>query len=634
MVQKALEERKSIVIRFAGDSGDGMQLTGSQFTTTSAIVGNDISNLPDFPAEIRAPAGTLPGVSGFQLHFSSESIYTPGDEPDVLVAMNPAALKKNLRDLPAGGILIVNTDAFNGTNLKKAGYDGKNPLEDAELRRKFQVYEIPLTTLNRKALEDIPGITTREIDRCKNFFALGLAYWMFNRPMEPTLEWIESKFGKRREIADSNTKALRAGFYYGETTESMPVRYEVRPATSPPGTYRNISGNEAAALGFIAAANRAGKPLFYATYPITPASDILHELSRHPSFDVKTFQAEDEIAAMGAAIGGAFGGAFALTGTSGPGICLKSEGMGLAIMLELPLVIANIQRAGPSTGMPTKIEQSDLLQVMFGRNGESPIPIVAPATPGDCFWMAIECMRIAVKHMTPVVFLSDGYLATGAEPWPVPSVEDVPKIEVFHRTDPVGFMPYMRDEKTLARPWILPGTPGLEHRIGGLEKQEGTGNVSYDADNHERMCQIRAEKVARIADDIPDLAVAGAPSGKVLVLGWGSTYGAIRAAVETLQREGYPVSQAHLKYLNPFPKNLGDVLSRFERVLVPELNLGQLRMLVRARFLVDAIGLSKMKGQPFTVRELRSKVLELLGVTAGRSTERGPRAHEGLESGG
>ncbi len=607
--RKDLVEIENVTIRFAGDSGDGMQLTGTQFTNTSAILGNDISTLPDFPAEIRAPAGSLPGVSGFQINFSSRDIRTPGDEPNVLVAMNPAALKVNLHDLEKGGILIVNSDAFAELNLKKAGYE-KNPLEDGSLSA-YRVISIPLTELNLNALKEL-SLGKKEADRCKNFFALGMMYWLYDRPLEPTLKWMQSKFQKNPVILEANVRALRAGFNYADTTELFTTHYRVRKASLAPGKYRNITGNEATALGFIAAAQVAKRPLFYASYPITPASDILHELSRHKNFGIKTFQAEDEIAAMTAAIGASFAGHLGLTGTSGPGVALKSEAIGLAVMTELPVVIANIQRGGPSTGLPTKTEQADLLQAMFGRNGECPVPIVAAATPSDCFAMAFEAFRIATMFMTPVFYLSDGYLGNGSEPWKLPKVDELPKIDIEYRTEAEGFHPYLRNEATLARPWAIPGTPGLEHRIGGLEKQHITGNVSYDPDNHEFMVRLRAEKVARIANFIPEVEVFGKPEGKLLVIGWGGTYGAITSAVEAMQGRGKSVSSIHLRHLNPFPRNLGEVLSRFEKVLVPELNLGQLCLLLRARYLVDAIGFNKVKGHPFKISELVRKMEELV----------------------
>jgi len=604
-----LEELDAVTIRFAGDSGDGMQLTGTQFTATSAIIGNDISTLPDFPAEIRAPAGSLPGVSGYQLNFSSHDIRTPGDEPNVLVAMNPAALKMNLKDLEPGGILVVNTDAFVESNLRKAGYE-TNPLEDGSLSG-YRVFKLPITSLTIGALEEAK-LPHKQMERCKNFYALGLMYWLFDRPLEPTLKWIDQKFSKMPEVALANKLAVKAGYNYAETTEIFTTHYRVAKSDIKPGKYRNITGNEATAIGFIAASQLAGRPLYYGSYPITPASDILHELSVHKNFGVKTFQAEDEIAAVGAAVGAAFAGNLGLTGTSGPGLALKSEFIGLAVMTELPIVIIDVQRGGPSTGLPTKTEQADLLQVMFGRNSECPVAVVAPATPSDCFSMAIEAFRIAIKYMTPVVYLSDGYLGNGSEPWEIPSIESLPRIEVKFRTEKAGFYPYLRDERTLARPWAIPGTPGLEHRIGGLEKQHITGNVNYDPDNHDFMVRLRAEKVARIAQDIPLIEVSGEPEGKVLVLGWGSTHGAITTATEQLRAKGASVSSAHLRYLNPFPRNLGEVLSRFETVIVPELNLGQLALLVRARFLVDAISFSKVKGLPFKVSEIVKKINEYL----------------------
>jgi 2-oxoglutarate ferredoxin oxidoreductase subunit alpha len=604
-----VEELERVTIRFAGDSGDGMQLAGLQFTNTSAVFGNDVSTLPDFPAEIRAPAGSLPGVSSFQVSFSSFDIYTPGDAPDVLIAMNPAALKTNLADLPKGGAVIVNEDEFTEANLKKANYES-NPLEDGSLAG-YRVVKVPITTLNARALKD-SGLTGQQVDRSKNFFALGVMFWLYERPLEPTLRWIEDKFSKNPVVSNANTTTLKAGYYFGETAELFPVHYRVPKAHLAPGHYRNITGNEATALGFLTASKLAGRPLLYASYPITPASDILGELARFKNFGVKTIQAEDEIAAVGAAIGASFGGHLALTGTSGPGLALKSEGIGLAVMTELPLVIANIQRSGPSTGMPTKTEQTDLLQAMFGRNGESPVAIVAPATPSDCFRMAIEAFRIATKYMTPVLFLGDGYLGSGSEPWLIPSLDDLPKITVTYANDPESFKPYARDPETLARPWAIPGTPGLEHRIGGLEKSDVQGNVSYDAENHWRMVQYRAEKIARIAHDIPDVEVLGDREGDLLVLGWGSTYGSIVTAVQRARKDGLSVSSAHLRHLNPFPENLADVLSRFRKVLIPELNLGQLRMLVRSKYLVDAEGLNRVTGRPFKTIEIETKIRELV----------------------
>jgi 2-oxoglutarate ferredoxin oxidoreductase subunit alpha len=609
--EKQFEEVETVTIRFAGDSGDGMQLTGTQFTNTSAVLGNDISTLPDFPAEIRAPAGSLPGVSGFQLNFSSEDIRTPGDQPNVLVAMNPAALKVNLSDLEDGGTIIVNTDEFNKENLKKAAYE-INPLEDDTLKG-YRVHRLPVTTLNMRALQQAEvKLTRKEMDRCKNFFALGVLYWLYDRPMNQTLEWINAKFKKTPEVARANEIALKTGYNFADTTEVFTTHYTVKKAQIAPGKYRKITGNEATAIGFIAAAELAGRPLFYGSYPITPASDILHELSRHKNFGVKTFQAEDEIAAVCSAIGAAFAGHVGLTGTSGPGVALKQEAIGLAVMTELPLVIVNVQRGGPSTGLPTKTEQADLFQAVWGRNGECPAIVVAPATPADCFDMAIEAVRLAFKYMSPVFYLSDGYLANGAEPWAVPNVADLPKIEVKFATDPENFLPYSRDEQTLSRPYALPGTPGLEHRIGGIEKQHETGNVNYEPENHHFMVLLRQAKVDRAAQDIPEVEVFGEKTGKVLVLGWGSTYGSITSAVERLQREGKSVSSAHLRHLNPFPRNLGEVLAGFEKVIVPEMNLGQLATMIRAKYLVDAIPFSKVKGRPFQIREIVRKVEEYL----------------------
>ncbi|MBV9926330.1 MAG: 2-oxoacid:acceptor oxidoreductase subunit alpha [Acidobacteria bacterium] len=609
--ERDVEEVETVTIRFAGDSGDGMQLTGTQFTNTSAIVGNDISTLPDFPAEIRAPAGSLPGVSGFQLNFSSRDIRTPGDQPNVLVAMNPAALKVNLPDLEDGGTLLINTDEFNKENLKKANYSA-NPLEDDTLKG-YRVHRLPISTVNIRALQEAGvKLSRKEMDRCKNFFALGILYWLYDRPMEPTLEWIRAKFKKNEEVMRANEVALKTGYNFADTTEVFTTHYKVKKAATAPGKYRKITGNEATAIGFITAAELAGRPLFYGSYPITPASDILHELARHKNFGVKTFQAEDEIAAVCAAIGASFAGHVGLTGTSGPGVALKQEAIGLAVMTELPLVIINVQRGGPSTGLPTKTEQADLFQAVWGRNGECPAIVVAPATPAECFSMAIEAVRLAYRYMTPVFYLSDGYLANGAEPWLVPEIEDLPKIDVQFASDPATFMPYARDEETLARPYALLGTPGLEHRIGGIEKQHLTGNVNYDPENHHFMVLMRQAKVDRAAQDIPDVEVYGEPSGKVLVLGWGSTYGSITSAVEKLRAEGKSVSSAHLRHLNPFPANLGDVLRSFERVIIPEMNLGQLCTMIRAKYLVDAVPFSKVKGRPFQIREIVKKVEEYL----------------------
>jgi 2-oxoglutarate ferredoxin oxidoreductase subunit alpha len=612
---KKLESVETVVIRFCGDSGDGMQLTGTEFTKASALHGNDISTLPDFPAEIRAPAGTLAGVSGFQLNFSSQEVYTPGDQPDVLVAMNPAALRTNLGDLLPNGVLILNTGAFSQGNLDKAGYKS-NPLEDGSLD-KYRTYKIDISKLTATALSD-SGLSTKEIGRSKNFFTLGLMFWMYSRDTEQEIKNIRAKFSKLPAIAEANVKVFKAGYHYGETAEIFTSNYDVKPATTvAKGTYRNITGNEAAALGFVAGARLSGLRLFLGSYPITPASDILHQLSMYKNFGVTTFQAEDEIAGIASAIGAAFGGALALTTTSGPGIALKGEAMGLAVMTELPVVICDIQRGGPSTGLPTKTEQSDLLQVMYGRNGECPLPIVAAATPADCFAMAVEACRIAVKYMTPVVLLTDGYLANGAEPWLLPDVDKMPRFDVKFRTDPANYHVYQRDPQTMAREWVRPGTPGLEHRIGGLEKDALTGNVSYDPENHEKMVRTRAAKVANIAKDIPKLELNGAKSGDLLVIGWGGTYGAITKAVDDCRARGLSVSSAHLRYLNPFPANLAEVLRSFKKVLVPELNLGQLLKLLRAEFLVDAQGLNKIQGKPFKVSEIVA-VIESMVARPGR----------------
>jgi 2-oxoglutarate ferredoxin oxidoreductase subunit alpha len=610
----AVQELDRVTIRFAGDSGDGMQLAGLQFTNTSAIFGNDVSTLPDFPAEIRAPAGSLPGVSSFQVSFSSYDIYTPGDEPDVLVAMNPAALKANLDDLPKGGTIIVNKDEFNDANLRKAAYES-NPLEDNSLSS-YRVIEVPVTRLNAEALKD-SGLPGTQVARSKNFFALGLMCWLYERPLEAPLRWIEAKFSRNPQVANANQAALKAGYNFGETAELFPVHYRVPKAQLAPGRYRNITGNEATALGFLTASRLAGRPLVYASYPITPASDILHELAKFKNFGIKTIQAEDEIAAIGAAIGASFGGSLGLTATSGPGFALKSEALGLAVAVELPIVVADIQRSGPSTGMPTKSEQADLLQVMFGRNGESPVAIVSPASPSDCFATAIEAFRIAIRHMVPVVFLSDGYLGSSSEPWQIPQVDDLPPIPVKFASDPSTFKPFARDPETLARPWAIPGTPGLEHRIGGLEKADITGNVSYDAENHEAMVRFRSEKVARIAADIPEATVLGDEEGELLVVGWGGTHGSIVSAVQRARADGVSVSSTHLRYLNPFPLNLGDILSRFEKILVPELNLGQLGLLLRGRYLVDAEGLNRVTGRPFKIHEIEEKIRELVGSKVG-----------------
>ena len=596
------------VIRFAGDSGDGMQITGSQFTNTAALLGNDIATFPDFPAEIRAPAGTLPGVSGFQINFSSRDVYTPGDVVDVLVAMNPAALATNIADLKAGGILILNVDNFEEVDLKKAQAK-TNPLEDHSLDG-YRLFPVELTKLTRLALRDL-GLDAKSMDRCKNFFALGMCYWLYNRPMDHTYRWLDEKFGSKPVLAEANKLAMKAGYAYCDATEAFQVRYEVPAAKLEPGLYRNISGNTALALGFVAAARKAGITLFQGSYPITPASDILHELSMYKEFGVMTFQAEDEIAAMTSAIGAAYGGALAITTTSGPGMALKMEAIGLAIAVELPVVICDIQRGGPSTGLPTKTEQADLFQALYGRNSEAPIPVLASATPGDCFWVALEASRIALKYMVPVIVLSDGYLANGAEPWKIPALEELPEIRVKYRTEPEGFLPYARDPQTLARPWAVPGTPGLEHRVGGLEKQDGTGNVNYEPLNHERMIHLRAAKVEAVAQDVPDVVPAGDPEGELLLVGWGSTYGSITAALRAQRERGRKIGHVHLRHLHPLPKNLGEVLKRYRKIVVPEMNLGQLRWVLRAKYLVDAQGLNKVQGKPFKQSEIEAKIEEV-----------------------
>jgi 2-oxoglutarate ferredoxin oxidoreductase subunit alpha len=580
-----------------------------QFTTESALAGNDIGTLPDFPAEIRAPAGTLAGVSGFQLNFSSLDIYTPGDNPDVLVVMNPAALKVNIGDLTVGGLLLADRDGFDDGNLKKAGY-AKNPLEDGSLA-KYQVVTVDMTGMTLRTLEELK-LSNKVASRCKNFFALGLCSWLYSRPIDPTIKWIEDKFKKTPELVEANTRVLKAGYHFGETTEMFTVQYEVRPARIPPGTYRNITGNSAVALGLIAAAKKAGVPLFLGSYPITPASDILHELSQYKNYGVLTFQAEDEIAGVCSALGASFGGSIGVTTSSGPGIALKQEAINLAVMVELPLVICDVQRGGPSTGLPTKTEQADLYQAIFGRNSDSPLPVIAAATPADCFAMAYEAVRIAVKYMTPVILLTDGYLANGAEPWNIPRYDELPPIPVTFRTDPEGFFPYARDPKTLARPWVRPGTPGLEHRVGGIEKADITGNISYDPANHELMTKYRARKVEAVVQDIPATPVRGDATGDVLIVGWGSTFGAIAAAVDELRGQGKRVSHVHLRYLNPLPPDLGDILTGFKKVLVPEMNMGQLRMILRSTYLVDAIGLNKVQGQPFKVAEILDGVRRVL----------------------
>lgn len=606
---KSVEERESVVIRFAGDSGDGMQVVGTQFTNESALAGNDLSTLPDFPAEIRAPAGTLAGVSGFQVNFSSREVFTPGDEVDVLVAMNPAALKVNIGDLRSNGILIVDSEAFNEQNLKKAEYK-TNPLENGSLEG-YQVFLVDLGKLTTATLSDT-GLPSRTVSRCKNFFALGLTSWLFGRPIDATENWIGARFKKSPQLAAANVRVLRAGFHFGETAEFFAHSYEVKPASIAPGLYRNITGNTALSIGLVSAAKQAGMSLFLGSYPITPASDILHELTQHKNFDVLTFQAEDEIAGVGAALGAAFGGALAVTTTSGPGLCLKAETINLAISVELPLIIVDIQRGGLSTGLPTKTEQGDLLMALYGRNSDSPIPILAPMTPADCFQAAFEAVRIATKYMTPVVVLSDGYLANGAEPWLIPRLEELPSIKVEHRTDPQGYYPYLRDQTTLSRPWVIPGTPGMEHRIGGLEKEYLSGNVCYAPMNHEQMVRVRARKVAGIAAEIPPTQIHGDDEGDLLLVGWGSTFGAIAAAVKTVRSEGKRVSHVHLRHLNPLPSDLGEILGRFKKVLVPEINLGQLVRVLRAEYLVNAIGLNKIQGLPFRVSEITARINRML----------------------
>lgn len=610
-LNRKIQAIESATVRFAGDSGDGMQLMGNQFTTSSVIHGNDVATLPDFPAEIRAPAGTLAGVSGFQINFASQDIHTPGDGIDALFAMNPAALKANVSELVDGGLLVVNSESFSQDSLEKAGYK-ENPLEDESLNN-YQVVAIPLTKLNRDSIEGL-GLDRKSGDRCKNFFMLGLAYWVYNRPLDSTVRWLEKKFAGKDDLLEANLRAIEAGYNYGETAELFTSSYKVDKADIKPGVYRKITGNSAVVLGLVAASKLADKPLFYASYPITPASEILHDMSAYKNYGVTTFQAEDEIAAMCAVLGASFGGSLAVTGTSGPGLALKMEAIGLGVMTELPSVIVNVQRGGPSTGLPTKTEQSDLMQSIFGRNGESPVAVVAPATPADCFSMALEAARIALKFMTPVILLSDGYLANGAEPWMIPDIESLPKIDVNYTTEvnsENGFQPYIRDER-LARPWAVPGTEGLQHRLGGLEKQHITGAVSYDPENHDFMVRLRQNKIDGIAEDIPPLQVNGSESGELLVLGWGGTFGSITTAVDRARKAGMSVSSAHLRYLNPFPKNLGEVLSKFKKVLVPELNLGQLRTLIRAKYLVKAKGLNKIQGRPFQIAEIQSAIIKAL----------------------
>jgi len=612
---KMQETLQDVVIKFAGDSGDGMQLTGSQFTTNTALLGIDLATFPDFPAEIRAPQGTLPGVSGFQLRFSSDRVFTPGDICDVLVAMNAAALKVNLKALKKGGKIIANTDGFDAKNLRLANYpEGVNPLEDGSLAN-YELIRMDVTKMTRESLKDSP-LGMKEKDRAKNMFVLGFLYWMYGRDMANTINFLKEKFSKKPDILDSNIRVLQAGFNYGDTTETFHTTYTVEKARMEPGSYRSIMGNQSLSLGLIAASQQSGLPLFLGSYPITPASDILHDLSKYKNFGVRTFQAEDEIAAITSAIGASYGGSLGVTTSSGPGIALKGEAMGLAVMLEIPLLIINIQRGGPSTGLPTKTEQSDLMQAYYGRNGECPMPIVAAATPADCFSSVFEAVRIAVQHMTPVMFLSDGYIANGAEPWRYPQTKDLPAIKVQFKTElsegEEKFMPYQRDEK-LARPWAVPGTPGLEHRIGGLEKQNITGNVNYEPENHQLMVNLRQEKVDRIADHIPEQSLDSGPSsGKILVLGWGSTYGAIKSAVAVLQQQGHAVSHAHLRYIRPFPKNLGQILHNFDKVLIPEINNGQLIKIIRDIYLVDAKGYNKVMGVPITKTELVQQLQSML----------------------
>jgi 2-oxoglutarate ferredoxin oxidoreductase subunit alpha len=603
--RKVVKRLPSAVVRFVGDSGDGMQLAGMQFSNASAIFGNDIATFPDYPAEIRAPAGTLAGVSGFQINFSSNAIYTPGDRVQALVALNPAALKTNLEDLEPGGMLIVNEDAFDKSNLGKAGYK-ENPLENHSLDG-FRLFKVPVTRLNRDAVNGL-GLTAKAVDRCKNFFALGMVYWLFDRPMEPTIEWIREKFKNNPEVIDANIRSLKSGYTYCNATYIFPARYTVAPAPIAPGRYRAVTGNQATAWGLAAAAHQCKKTLFYGSYPITPASEILHELSRLKPFGVKTFQAEDEIAAIMSVIGASFGGALAATGTSGPGVSLKSEALGYAVMTELPLIIVDVQRGGPSTGLPTKTEQADLFMALFGRHGECPIPVIAPATPSDCFNVVIEAARIATRYMTPVFVLSEGYIANGSEPWRIPSVDELPTIDIEHPTDPDTFQPYARDER-LSRPWALPGTPGLEHRLGGLEKRQITGTVSYDPENHEEMIRLRARKIENIADELPPLEVEGPESGELLVVSWGGTYGAVKTACDRVRASGVPVANAHFRYLHPLPKNAGEVLSSYQDVVVCERNLGQFQTYLRSRYFLDAHGFNEIRGRPFVAADIEEMIL-------------------------
>ncbi|MDH3583081.1 MAG: 2-oxoacid:acceptor oxidoreductase subunit alpha [Phycisphaerae bacterium] len=627
--KKEIVKVSSATVRFAGDSGDGMQLTGMRFTDTAAMVGNDIATLPDYPAEIRAPAGTVAGVSGFQVNFSDSEIYTPGDAVDALIAMNPAAFKANLVDVRAGGIVVVNESEFTKVNLRKAGYgEAYNPLDDEQIGTRYKLYKIPLTRLVNEELSET-GLGAKVVERNKNMYALGLVYYLYDRPLDVTIKHLTEVFAKQKgnELADASVRALKAGYHYGETAEIFPVRYQVDRAPIEPGTYRRITGNEALAMGLVAAAHQAEKQLCYCTYPITPASDILHYLASMRHFGVKTFQAEDEIAAICAAIGVAYAGQLGVTGTSGPGLALKSEGMGLAVITELPVVIVNVQRGGPSTGLPTKTEQSDLLQAMFGRNGDCPVVIVAPRSPADCFEVAMEAVRLTFEMMMPVLILSDGYIANGAEPWLLPEVDSLPSIDVQHADPDKPFEPYARNEK-LVRPWAVPGTPGHEHRVGGLEKQHISGNVCYDPSNHQLMTDIRLGKLERLAERLPEVQVEGEPSGDVLVLGWGGTYGAITTAARRLREKGHKVSAAHLRHLNPFPRNLGQILKSFKHVLIPELNMGQMRLLVRARYLVDARGLNKVQGQPFLVEEVEQAVQLMLDGTWGDRLHMEPHGHQ------
>jgi 2-oxoglutarate ferredoxin oxidoreductase subunit alpha len=598
------------VVRFAGDSGDGMQLTGEQFTIESAVAGSDIATLPNFPAEIRAPAGTLFGVSSFQLQFGSQRVYTPGDRLDCLVAMNPAALKVHLGDLKTGGLLIVNTQAFDKRNLDKAGYPS-NPLDDPQLAERYRLHNVDMTGLTMQAIQDL-DLNVKEKGRTKNFFALGLVSWIYTRPLDPTLEWIQKKFAKSPVIAEANTRVLKAGHAFGETAEIFTECYQVEPAEMAPGLYRAMTGNRALAWGLLAAAERSKLPIVYGAYPITPASGILEELAMHKRFGIRTIQAEDEIAAVTAAIGASFGGAIGVTGSSGPGIALKGEAIGLAVTAELPLVIFDIQRGGPSTGLPTKTEQADLMQALYGRNSEAPVVVLAPATPGDCFFIAYEAVRIAVKYMVPVMVLSDGFLANGSEPWLIPDPSTLPPIEVHFRTETEGFFPYLRDPATLGRPWVRPGTPGLEHRIGGIEKQDVTGNISYDPENHDHMVRTRAEKVRRVAQEVPPLSINGPATGDLLVVGWGSTYGTITAAVERAQMEGKAVAAVHLRHLNPLPPDLGHILREYRKVLVPEINTGQLVRVLRAEYLVDAVGFNRVRGLPLATEDIYEAIIQLV----------------------